>query len=116
MSRGLGKIERAILQHLQEMSRSYYASLLTLTIDVCGYSIHTDPSEIKRTDYNKVSRACVSLEEKGYVKSSYIPKILHPPLDYNSTKVPPPRHVRNWYRKIIWLKSNGPNSLSNYFL
>ncbi|MCK4364964.1 MAG: hypothetical protein KAW45_02830 [Thermoplasmatales archaeon] len=118
MCRGLGRVERAILENLKEMCRSYFTYLWTLTKDVCGYDINTDPSMIERADYNKVSRACISLEKKGYVKSTKIPRIQHPPPDYNSTKVPPPKHVRNWHleRKIIWLETDSPNCPSSYFL
>lgn len=118
MSRSLGRVERAILEYLKEMPRSYFTYLRTLTRDVCEYDIDTDSSLIKRADYNKVSRACISLEKKGYVKSTYLPRIQHPPPDYNSTKVPPPRHVRNWHleRKIIWLETDSPDCPSRYFL
>jgi len=108
ISRLPGKIEKGILKYLKEMPCSYFTYLWTLIRDVCRYDINTDPLIIKRFDYNKVSGACISLEKKGYAKSTKIPKIQHPLPNYNLTKVPPPRHIRNCdlERKIIWFNQN----------
>ena len=72
MSKGYGKIERAILQCLNRKQRAQTTSFIVICVfyperfDEVGDIMHTSPTP---TQYKSILRALASLESKGLIKS-----------------------------------------------